>query len=105
MVFVAPTNLTSTSCGGLFPCFADYANTITGGYFWAMALFGFMVVMFLAMSGVGNKRAYGGASFFGGFLAIFMALGGFIGWGLASLFLVNMVLGIVVMIKGGDLTV
>ena len=87
-----------TNCEGFFRCFGLYLNRATEGLFWSGALLSFCVVLFIATSHFGRSIAFA----FSGFVAIvggiFLAILGFLDWGIASAFILIGAISLVVII-------
>lgn len=93
-----PTELVRTCSDGMMSCMAQWAFDVTYGMFWTLALLGFCVVLFIATTGFGNKRAFGFASFVGLLGSVWFAIQGLIVWWIASAFILAGVIGLVIMI-------
>lgn len=99
---VLPVDLGNQSCGGMFLCVADYVNQATSGWFWALALFGFMAVLFISTYRYGTYRAFGIAGFFGLMASVGFVTLGFMTWSVASIFIIIGVASIVPLIKASE---
>ena len=86
-----------TGCDGLFICMAQWANTVTDGWFWVLMTIGLGTVLFMATYRFGVNRAFGFASFIAGSISITLIFLNLMQWYVASIFIGIMILGIVVM--------
>ena len=93
-----PSQIVKTCSDGTLVCFAKWAFRVTQGTFWAFALFGFCVALYMATSRLGNTRAFGFASFVGMVGSLFFATMGILTWWIATVFILTGAIGIVVMI-------
>lgn len=93
-----PTQILRTCSDGMMYCFSEWANTVSNGMFWTIALLSFCIVLFMATARLGSVRAFGYASFVGMIGAVFLAIMTLMSWSLASAFILAGALGIVVMI-------
>jgi len=100
MAHILPSELTCTE--GWFYCFGKWMYEVTRGTFWIFALLGFCVALFLATLRLGNRRAFGFASFVGMLGAVFFAILKYMDWGVASLFILTGLVGIAVLIMTED---
>lgn len=98
MAHILPTQLLRTCTDGTLVCISKWAYNVTQGVFWAFALFGFCVALFMATSRLGNVRAFGFASFIGMMGSIFFVTMGILSWWLATIFILGGAIGIVIMI-------
>lgn len=96
MAHVLPTNMANST--GVLLNLASWANVVTGGWFWAIGLWGFMVVLFVGAARYSTERAFGWAGMAGLLGAIILAILNLISWQIASANIVIGVLGIVWMI-------
>jgi len=85
-----------TGCDGLFICMAQWANTVTSGYFWLLMNVGLVVVLFMATFRFGTSRAAGFSAFLGGSIAIMLAIMGLMSYAVLAWFIGALVLGIVI---------
>lgn len=94
-----PTELLrGTTCEGLFTCLAEWAYRVTDGWFFAIFLLGFAVVLFMATQRFGVARSFGFSSsimIFG--TIIFLTLELMAAW-VGTIFILLGILGVVVMI-------
>jgi len=95
--FTLPGDLISTH-GGLMYGLAKWSYIVTDGWFWALILLGFCVVLFLGTVRFGNTRAFGFASVAGLFASIMLATLQLLDWWLASLFILVGLVGFAGMI-------
>ena len=79
-------------------CISDWAYQVTDGLFWALMLLGFCVVVVLASLRLGGIRAYGFGSFVGLTGAVWFAVMGLIDWWFASMFIINGIISLGIMI-------
>lgn len=84
--FTLPGELIETY-GGLIYGLAKWAYIVTEGWFWALILIGFCVVLLISTVRFGNTRAFGFASVVGIFASIMLAILQLLDWWLASLFI------------------
>lgn len=97
MAHELPTQISST-CDGLFWCFANWAATVTNDFFWIAMLLAFQVALFGATFRLGNTRAFGFAAFVGLLGGIWLAILQLIAWHIASAFILVGVIGIAMLI-------
>lgn len=97
MTFEIPTTLVGNG-KGLFQNFFEWGFRVTNGWFWALLLFGFCIVMWISTSRYGTPRAFGFASFVGMIGSTFLAIAGLLAWGVASWFILAGFVGIVILI-------
>jgi len=93
-----PSELLSTCSDGMLYCFAQWANTVTGGMFWSFMLIGFMVVLMMATTRLGNTRAFGYASTVGLIGGIWFAILNLIPWWIATVFILVGAIGLAMMV-------
>lgn len=84
--FQLPSELIDTH-GGLLYGLAKWAYLVTEGYFWAVMLIAFCVVLFIGTVRFGNTRAFGFSSLAGMLAAIMLAVLQLLDWWLASMFI------------------
>lgn len=97
MAHELPAN-TVEEYGGLFFGIAKWAYNVTDGYFWAMMLLGFCVVLFIGTQRFGTTRSFGFAAFVGLLASIWLATMQLMAWWVASIFILTGAIGFVVMI-------
>ncbi len=83
---------------GFFYCMSRWSNDVTGGVFWFMLLFGFVIVLFLGSLRFGTNRAFGFASVVGLLASMWLATIDLIQWNVASGFIIAGVIGISIML-------
>ena len=96
MAFALPTNMLDSCTEGFVYCYAKWASNVTGGLFWVLGLLSFVVIILIASMRFGTPRAYGFASFTGLTGGIFLAMLQLIPWWVASIFIINGVVGLAV---------
>lgn len=96
MAHVLPSQILSTCDKGIFYCFADWANDVTSGAFWALMLLAFAFVIFMATLRFGTHRAFSFGSWVGLIGGIWLAIMQLIAWWVASAFILVGVVGIAV---------
>lgn len=96
---VLPSEVFDTCTSGLFTCMAQWANVTTGGWFWTLALAGFIAAIFIATQRYGTNRAFA----FSGFICItgssLLALTNLMDWGVASIFIILGAVSLIAMIN------
>lgn len=97
MAFELPTALVGNG-KGLFQNFFEWGFRVTNGWFFALLLLGFCIVMMVATTRFGMPRSFGFASFVGMIGASFLAIAGLLAWGVASWFILVGFVGIVVLV-------
>jgi len=64
MVFELPTIFMKTCNDGTFYCLSLWANSVTNGWFWALALTSFAIIIYMAsINTYGSLRALGYSGF------------------------------------------
>lgn len=91
-----PSDLTNGP--GLLEGMAYWASVVTQGWYWAMALFGFCVVLMIGTTKFGMPRSFGFASFVGALGATMLAILNLLPWSVASMFIITGFVGFAVMI-------
>ena len=97
MTFEMPTQLVGNG-KGLFQNLFNWAFNVTSGWFFALILLGFCVVIMISTTKYGGPRSFGFASFVGMMGATFLAIANLLAWGIASWFILTGFVGIVVMV-------
>ena len=97
MAWTLPINFVNET-QGLMEGMAIWANDVTFGIFWAALLLGFCIVLFMATGRFGLDRAFGFSSFTGLLGAMILVTLNLMSWGIASLFILAGILGLVYMI-------
>ena len=92
-----PSNILDTCSEGFFYCMGKWSSTVTGGLYWFMALFAFVIIIFLASLRFGTVKAFGFASFVGMMGAVWLSILQFIPWWLGSTFIIVGIIGLTVM--------
>lgn len=87
-----------SNCDGFVYCFGKWANEVTLGTFWAFALLGFAIILFMATSRLGTKRAFGYGSFVGLIGSLWLGTLGFMSWWISSAFIITGIIGLAIMI-------
>lgn len=95
--FQTPSDILN-NCEGLFYCLGRWATNVTSGLFWVAINIGFVVMIFMATQRFGTPRSYGFSSVCGLFASILFATLRYMPWWVASLFIINGVIGLVVLI-------
>jgi len=98
MVNILPTQLIRSCDNGFFICLGEWAYTVSNGYFWAAALLGFAIVLFIATQKFGTARSFGFSSIIMFFGAVIFQQLGFLSNGITALYIIIGGIGIVVMI-------
>ena len=96
-----PTDVLSSCTDGFLYCFAKWANSVTTGAFWFLALFAFTITLLLATLRFGSRRAFGFASFVGMIGGVFLSVLKLMPWWLGSTFIIVGAIGIVVLLITG----
>lgn len=92
-----PSELMRTCSDGIMSCLSQWAYDVTLGWFWVIVLLAFSVVIFMASAAIGNKRAFGFASFVGMIGSVWLAIMGLMDWAIASAFILVGLIGIAIM--------
>lgn len=100
MAFSLPADMLET-CDGIFYCLAQWANSVTGGFFWVAILIAFIIVLFMATMRFGTPRAFGFSTLAGLLGAIWLVIMNLIPWTIASQFIIAGIIGVVVLIVSG----
>lgn len=98
MTYLLPSDVFETCSGGVFYCIAEWANNTTDGLFFPAMLFAFVAVLFLATQRFGTPRAFGFASVFALFGAVWLATMQLMAWWIATLFILSGFIGFAVML-------
>lgn len=96
--FTLPGGVLQDCTDGLMFCMATWANNVSSGLFWVLALLAFSIILFMATARLGNVRAYGFASVVGMIGAVWFVVAGLMDWTLASAFILNGIIGLAVMV-------
>lgn len=97
MAHPLPTNWVSEDVG-LLEGMLQWAYTVTNGWFFALLLLGFCVVMLIATTRYGTPRSFGFATFVGMIGATMFSVVGLMSWGVASIFIMCGFIGFVIMV-------
>jgi len=89
-----PSQIMTKCNDGLMYCFSEWANEVSQGAFWLMALIAFGVVVFMATIRFGTHRAFGFAGFVIMVGSIYLSVLQFLAWWVASVFILIGVVGI-----------
>lgn len=97
---VLPSETFDICSGGPFFCFGQWLFDVTAGFFWVGALLSFCIIAWIALINVfGNTRSYGFASIIGLFGSIWFATLTWMPWWIATLFILNGIIGFIAMIN------
>ena len=88
-----------TGCTGLFVCLADWANTVTNGYFWTLMILSLGVVIFMATNIFGTNRSFAFSAVSMALLALLLRQLSLIPTFIMTLTMILAIIGIVVMIN------
>ena len=97
-----PTEIMSSCSDGFMWCFAKWANDVTTGMFWTFMLAGFAIALAIATARLGGTRAYAYGSFVGMMGAIWFAIMQLMPWEMATVFIINGVVGAAMLILSSD---
>ena len=92
-----PTEILDT-CNGFIYCFGEWANVVTDGTFWTFMLLAFVIAIFMATTRLGNKKAFGFASFTAITGSLWLGTLKFMPWWIVSAFSIFGIVGLVIMI-------
>lgn len=97
MAFEVPSDLVGNG-KGLFQNFFEWGYRVTNGWFFALLLFGFCIVLLISTQRFGMPRSFGFAAFVGMIGSTFLAIAGLLSWGVASWFILTGFVGMGVLI-------
>ena len=97
-----PSEFLQSCSDGTFSCISQWAEQVTMGWFWVLALAGFGIVLFMATSGIfGDKRGFGYSGLALMLGAVWLSTMSLISWWIASVFIVVGIISFAVMIMSG----
>lgn len=87
------------TCEGFLYCWAKWINDNTSGFAWTSILLGFVVFIFIASQRFGTSRSYGFSAIVGMLGAVYLVILNLISYWVATIFIINGVLGFVFLIN------
>ncbi len=100
MAYTLPSHLMD-NCEGVIYCYAQWANSVTNGFFWWAILLGFVLVLLFATLRFGIVRAFGFSSFIGALASVWLVILNLIPWVTASPFIIIGIIGVISLLMSG----